>query len=183
MAQQHRQRLLAVVEPVVAAGGYDLEDLSVTRVGRRHLLRIAVDSDAGVDLDAVAELSRSISAALDKAEAEGDELIAGEYELEVGSPGVSRPLTLPRHWRRNRTRLVKVRAAGREVTGRVLATDDDGVTLDVEGAKETYSYADLGPGRVEIELKRLAELPDPEEEEDDIDADDDEDDEEEEGGA
>ncbi|MEV6931118.1 ribosome maturation factor RimP [Dactylosporangium sp. NPDC051485] len=172
MAQQHRQRLLAVVEPVVTAGGYDLEDLTVTRVGRRHLLRIAVDSDAGVDLDAVAELSRGISSALDAAEAGGDELIAGEYELEVGSPGVDRPLTLPRHWRRNRTRLVKVKAAGRELTGRVLDADDAGVTLDVDGDRQTHPYADLGPGRVQVELKRLAELPDPEDE--DIDEEDDE---------
>jgi ribosome maturation factor RimP len=164
MAQQHRQRLLAVVEPVVAAGGYDLEDLNVSRVGRRHLLRIAVDSDAGVDLDAVAELSRGISAALDEAEASGDELIAGEYELEVGSPGVDRPLTVPRHWRRNRARLVKVKAAGAEVTGRVVAADDAGVTLDVDGDRRTHAYADLGPGRVQVELKRLAELPDPEDE-------------------
>ncbi|MFI5907291.1 ribosome maturation factor RimP [Dactylosporangium sp. NPDC051541] len=174
MAQQHRQSLLAVVEPVVTAGGFDLEDLSVTRVGRKHLLRIAVDSDAGVDLDKVAELSRSISTALDKAEAEGDELIAGEYELEVGSPGVSRPLTLPRHWRRNRSRLVKVKVAGREVTGRIATADDDGVTLDVDGVRTTHAYADLGPGKVEVELKRLADLPDPDDEETDEDEDDDE---------
>jgi ribosome maturation factor RimP len=164
---QHRQRLLAVVEPVVVATGYDLEDLTVTRVGRRHLLRIAVDSDTGVNLDAVAELSRAISTALDKAEAGGDELIAGEYELEVGSPGVDRPLTEPRHWRRNRTRLVKVRAGGREVTGRVVAADDAGVTLDVDGTAQTLPYADLGPGRVQVELKRLADLPDPEDDDDD----------------
>ncbi|MER7002752.1 ribosome maturation factor RimP [Dactylosporangium sp. NPDC000555] len=174
MAQQHRQRLLAVVEPVVTQGGYDLEDLTVTRVGRRHLVRIAVDSDHGVDLDAAAELSRGISTALDTAEAGGEELIAGEYELEVGSPGVSRPLTLPRHWRRNRTRLVKVRIAGREVTGRVVSTDDAGVTLDVDvdGDRQTHAYGELGPGRVQIELKRLAELPDPDDEE--IDDEDDE---------
>src|ERR1700754_2404133 len=116
---QHRQRLSDVVRPVVTATGYDLEDLTVTRVGRRHLLRIAVDSDAGVDLDAVAEPSRGISSALDAAESGGDELIAGEYELEVGSPGVERPLTLPRHWRRNRTRRGKVKGACRGGSGRI----------------------------------------------------------------
>ncbi|MFB9408009.1 MULTISPECIES: ribosome maturation factor RimP [Dactylosporangium] len=163
-----------MVEPIVTAGGFDLEDLSITRVGRKHLLRIAVDSDEGVDLDKVAELSRSISTALDKAEAEGDELIAGEYELEVGSPGVSRPLTLPRHWRRNRSRLVKVKVAGREVTGRIIAADDAGVTLDVDGTKTKHVYTDLGPGKVEVELKRLAELPDPEDEATDEDDDEEE---------
>jgi ribosome maturation factor RimP len=163
---------------VVAAGGYDLEDLSVTRVGRRLLVRIAVDSDRGVDLDAVAELSRGISSALDAAESGGDELIAGEYELEVGSPGVERPLTLPRHWRRNRARLVKVKAAGHEVTGRVLAADDAGVTLDVDGVRQTHPYDDLGPGRVQVELKRLAELPELDDEDpdsEDTDGEDDED--------
>ncbi|MEV4140006.1 ribosome maturation factor RimP [Dactylosporangium sp. NPDC049742] len=177
-AGAHRERLRKVVEPVIVAAGFDLEELEVSRVGRRHLLRVAVDSDRGVDLDAVAEVSRAVSAALDEAEAGGDELIAGEYELEVGSRGVDRPLTEPRHWRRNRTRLVQVDAAGVPVTGRVTAVSDTGVTLDVEGAARTVAFEDLGPGRVQVEMKRLAELP--EDEEDDF-ADDEDDDDDEEG--
>jgi ribosome maturation factor RimP len=174
-AGAHRERLRKVVEPVVVAAGYDLEDLDVSRVGRRHLLRVAVDSDKGVDLDAVAMVSRAVSAALDEAEAAGDELIAGEYELEVGSRGVDRPLTEPRHWRRNRTRLVLVDVAGKPVTGRVTAVTETGVTLDVEGAARTVAFEDLGPGRVQVEMKRLAELPDDldEDGEDDEDLDDD----------
>ncbi|MEV0127010.1 ribosome maturation factor RimP [Dactylosporangium sp. NPDC050688] len=175
-AGAHRERLRKVVEPVVVAAGYDLEDLEVSRVGRRHLLRVAVDSDNGVDLDAVAEVSRAVSAALDEAEASGDELIAGEYELEVGSRGVDRPLTEPRHWRRNRTRLVQVDVTGKPVTGRVTAVTGTGVTLDVEGTARTIAFEDLGPGRVQVEMKRLAELPDDldEDEDDDLDDDDDE---------
>ncbi|MFF5226675.1 ribosome maturation factor RimP [Dactylosporangium sp. NPDC000521] len=173
-AGAHRERLRKVVEPVVVAAGFDLEELEVSRVGRRHLLRVAVDSDRGVDLDAVAEVSRAVSAALDEAEAGGDELIAGEYELEVGSRGVDRPLTEPRHWRRNRTRLVQVEVAGTPVTGRVTAVSDTGVTLDVEGAARTVAFEDLGPGRVQVEMKRLAELPDDEDEDFMEDEDDDE---------
>lgn len=173
-AGAHRERLRKVVEPVVVAAGYDLEDLEVSRVGRRHLLRVAVDSDNGVDLDAVAEVSRAVSAALDEAEASGDELIAGEYELEVGSRGVDRPLTEPRHWRRNRTRLVQVEVAGKPVTGRVTAVTGTGVTLDVEGTDRTVAFEDLGPGRVQVEMKRLAELPEDLDEDDDLDDDDDE---------
>jgi ribosome maturation factor RimP len=150
---EHRARVRAVVEPVVTEAGYDLEDLAIQRVGRRHLLRIAVDSDTGVNLDDVAELSRRISAGLDAAEASGDELIAGEYELEVGSPGVDRPLTEPRHWRRNVGRLVKVTAGGESVTARVTGADESGVLLGTD----RFAYADLGPGRVEVELKRLDE--------------------------
>lgn len=177
-AGAHRERLRKVVEPVVVAAGYDLEELDVSRVGRRHLLRIAVDSDKGVDLDAVAEVSRAVSAALDEAESGGDELIAGEYELEVGSRGVDRPLTEPRHWRRNRTRLVLVDVAGTPVTGRVTAVTETGVTLDLEGTEgtaRTVAFADLGPGRVQVEMKRLAELPEDLDEGEDGDEDEDED--------
>lgn len=172
-AGAHRDRVRKVVEPVVVAAGYDLEDLDVSRVGRRHLLRVAIDSDQGVNLDAVAEVSRAVSAALDEAEAAGDELIAGEYELEVGSRGVDRPLIEPRHWRRNRTRLVLVDVAGKPVTGRVTAVSESGVTLDVEGTAQTAAFADLGPGKVQVEMKRLAELPDDEDDDETADEDDD----------
>jgi ribosome maturation factor RimP len=143
---------------VVTGAGYDLEDLTIQRVGRRYVVRIAVDSDAGVDLDAVAELSRKISTGLDAAEAGGDELIAGEYELEVGSPGVDRPLTEARHWRRNIGRLVEVRASGRPVTARIIDVDAAGVVLDAG----RFEFVELGPGRVQVELKRLEDVVDDE---------------------
>jgi ribosome maturation factor RimP len=122
------------------------------------VVRIAVDSDAGVDLDAVAELSRKISTGLDEAEAGGDELIAGEYELEVGSPGVDRPLTEARHWRRNIGRLVEVRVSGQPVTARIIDVDAAGVVLDTG----RFELAELGPGRVQVELKRLEDVVDDE---------------------
>jgi ribosome maturation factor RimP len=147
-----------VIEPVVTGAGYDLEDLTIQRVGRRHLVRIAVDSDHGINLDQIAELAREVSARLDEAEAAGDELIAGEYELEVGSRGVDRPLTEPRHWRRNVGRLVQVKAGDRQITARITAVDPDGVTLD----ETRFGLADLGPGRIQVELKRLETVDDDE---------------------
>lgn len=157
-----RSRVRSVVEPVVSAAGYDLEALSLKRVGRRHQVRVIVDSDAGVNLDAVAELSRDISAALDEAEEAGGDLVTGEYELEVSSPGIDRPLTLARHWRRNVGRLVKVTVADRSVVGRVRAADDDGVELEIDGEPRRAAYPELGPGRVQIEFNRIAELSDDE---------------------
>jgi ribosome maturation factor RimP len=155
-----RARLRAVIEPVVAAEGYDLEDLSVSRAGRRHVVRVIVDRDGGVNLDAVADVSRAVSAALDAAEESGGELVSGEYQLEVSSPGVDRALTLPRHWRRNVGRLVKVNAGGRQVTARVLAADGERVALDNDGTTGEWAYADLGPGRVQVEFSRLDDVPD-----------------------
>ncbi|MEV4629228.1 ribosome maturation factor RimP [Micromonospora sp. NPDC049523] len=172
-----RAQLRAVIEPVVIAQGYDLEDISVSRAGRRHVVRIIVDGDGGINLDAVADVSRAISAALDLAEETGGDLIAGEYQLEVSSPGVDRPLTLPRHWRRNVGRLVKVTTKGagrsapeqrtadpapgeRQVTGRVIAADDERVRFDLDGTSGEWAYADLGPGRVQVEFSRLDEVAD-----------------------
>ena len=148
-----RARLRAVIEPVIEQAGYDLEEVNVSRAGRRHVVRVLVDTDGGINLDGVAVVSREISAALDGAEARGGEVLAGEYQLEVGSPGVDRPLTLPRHWRRNRGRLVAVNG----LTGRVVEVDDAGVVLDVDGVTRAVAFAELGPGKVQIEFKRLDE--------------------------
>jgi ribosome maturation factor RimP len=155
-----RARLREIIEPVVAAGGYDLEGLTVSRVGRRFLLRLTVDGDHGVSLDAVADISRQVSAALDAAEARGGELLPGAYQLEVSSPGVDRPLTAPRQWRRNIGRLVQVRADDRQLTGRIVAADEERVVLDVAGTAEEFRHDQIGPGRVQLEFGRLAELPD-----------------------
>jgi ribosome maturation factor RimP len=160
-----RARLRGVVEPVVTAAGYDLEDLTISRAGRRFVVRVVVDRDGGLDLDAVAEVSRTVSAALDTAEESDGELVAGEYQLEVSSPGVDRPLTLPRHWRRNIGRLVKVGP----ITGRVVGVDDAGVMLDVAGERTVIAHDDLGPGRVQVEFNRAEEVADDELEEFDED--------------
>jgi ribosome maturation factor RimP len=154
-----KARVRALIEPVVAAAGYDLEDVSLSRAGRRHVLRVLVDADGGINLDGVAVVSREISAALDAAEESGGEVLAGEYQLEVSSPGVDRPLTAPRHWRRNVGRLVAVTVAGKGLTGRLTAADDEGIELD----GRQIAYAELGPGKVQIEFKRLDEAVFPDE--------------------
>jgi ribosome maturation factor RimP len=148
-------RITAVIGPVVAAAGMDLEAVRVSTAGRRRLLRVIVDSDDGVSLDDAATVSRDLSGALDSVTVMGD----FPYTLEVSSPGVDRPLTEPRHWRRAAGRLIKVTVTGsggsRLVSGRVSATDADGVTLDIDGAPRRFAYADLGPGAVQVEFGQL----------------------------
>jgi ribosome maturation factor RimP len=162
MVQRLREAVRAVVEPVIAAAGYDLEELAVQRVGRRHVVRVTVDGDDGVGSGAIGDLSRKISRSLDVAEESGGEIIPGEYVLEVSSPGVDRPLTEARHWRRNIGRLVKVRVGERQVTGRVAAADADGVVMEAGGDRVSAPYAELGPGRVQLDFSRLAEIEDAE---------------------
>jgi ribosome maturation factor RimP len=127
----------------------DLESVRVTAAGRRRLLRVVVDSDRGVSLDDAAVISRNLSAALDSVAVMGD----FPYTLEVSSPGVDRPLTDVRHWRRAVGRLVRVPVADSgAVAGRVLSADADGVTLDVEGARRRFAYGVLGAGAVQVEF-------------------------------
>ncbi|WP_203993893.1 ribosome maturation factor RimP [Micromonospora lutea] len=177
-----RERLRSVIAPVVQAAGYDLEDLTVSRAGRRHVVRVIVDADGGINLDAVADVSRAVSTALDTAEESGGDILAGEYQLEVSSPGVDRPLTLPRHWRRNVGRLVRVTVRGaagqsggdRQVTGRVVDADAERVVLEIDADRAEWVYADLGPGRVQVEFTRLDELTESEDVDDDDDVEDEE---------
>ena len=160
-------RLSELVRPDVAAAGYDLEDLSVTAAGRRSVVRVVVDKDGGVTLDDVADISRVISDVLDAADQQDAALFGATYVLEVSSPGVDRPLTEPRHWRRNVRRLVTATLReGAPVTGRVTAADDEGVTLDVDGTEQQLSYGQVVRGNVQVEFGRKDEEPDTQPDED-----------------
>ena len=153
------RKLVGLIEPVVSAAGMDLELVRMSTAGKRRLLRIVVDSDDGVSLDDAADVSRDVSALLDASSALGDV----PYTLEVSSPGVDRPLTEPRHWRRARGRLVRVKVTGEgPVEGRVLAADGDGVTLDLAAGERRFPYVDMGAGSVQVEFGRIpdAELDD-----------------------
>lgn len=143
--------LQQVIEPVVVSEGLDLEQLELSQAGRRSRLRIIVDADGGVDLDRCAEVSRHIAKALDASDVMGERA----YTLEVSSPGVSRPLTLPRHWSRATGRLVRaVLHDGDDVTGRVVSAGDTSAVLDVDGAGRELAYADVRRAKVQVEFRK-----------------------------
>lgn len=154
MGQTIAERIETVIAPVIAGAGYDLEDVKVTQRGQWSQVRILVDRQGGINLDAVAEVSRLISGALDADEETHGQLFPGTYNLEVGSPGTERPLTLPRHWRQKVGRLVEARVGEDTVTGRIVEADDRGVTLDVSGDTTTVPYGELGAGRIQLEFSR-----------------------------
>jgi ribosome maturation factor RimP len=148
-------QLAEQLEPMVAGAvrdtGLELEELNVASAGRRRLVRVIVDTPDGaaLDLDAVADVSRAVSAALDDA----DDLLGGAYTLEVSSPGLDRPLTLPRHWRRARLRLVKARTTdGAELVGRVGDADERGVTLLVDGTRRHVDFGKIDRAVVQVEF-------------------------------
>jgi ribosome maturation factor RimP len=150
-ADRTRERLVEELTAPLLEMGLDLEAVELTPAGRRRILRVAVDKDGGVTLDDVADATKEVSRLLDGTDALGEQ----PYTLEVTSPGVDRPLTHPRHWRRNRNRLVKVVTTdGATLTGRVLSQDDESVTLDVDGERRPVRYGDVSRALVQIEFNR-----------------------------
>lgn len=163
------------VSPILAQHGLDLDAVEVVPAGKRRVLRIVVDGDGpegtGPLLDDIATATKAVSVALDESDVVG----SAAYTLEVSSRGVSRPLELPRHWRRNVGRLVTVRLAeGEPITGRVTAAGEQAATLDVAGTSREISYAEVIKALVQVELNRPAAKDVAEVETDDDETDDDE---------
>ncbi|MEV6735205.1 MULTISPECIES: ribosome maturation factor RimP [unclassified Streptomyces] len=157
MSTTQSDRLRGLLEPLVAAKGLDLEDVEMSKAGKRRMLRIIVDSDEGVELDACAELSREVSDKLDESDVMGED----EYVLEVSSPGADRPLTEHRHFVRAIGRLVKFQPVeGGELIARIIDVDDEGMDLEVPGVKgrkataRRIAFTDIAKARVEIEFNR-----------------------------
>ena len=146
------EKLEPVVADAVARAGFELEQVNVQQAGRRQLVKVVVDrdcADGGIGLDEVAVVSRAVSEALDAQDA----VLADAYTLEVTSPGLDRPLTKPRHWRRARLRAVAVRQAEDKFLARVGDADDAGVELLIDGQLRRVEYADIEHAVIEVEFK------------------------------
>ncbi len=144
-------RISGALRDPLSVLGLDLEAVELTPAGKKRVLRVAVDKDGGVTLDDIAEATRAVSRELD------DEDLMGEqaYTLEVTSRGVDRPLTEPRHWRRNHDRLVRATLRdGSQLTGRIGESDESGVTLDVSGTPRRLEFDAITKALVQIEFNR-----------------------------
>lgn len=143
--------LTLLLEPVVSTFSFDLDDIEITRSGGQKILDVTIDGDSGVNLDEVAAVSRAISEFLDNSDAMGDE----PYVLEVGTRGVTKPLTKPVHWARNIGRLVNVAGDAINAVGRIVDFTDPNVTLDIKGKLKTLSIAEISRAHIEIEFKKM----------------------------
>ncbi|MEU0859900.1 MULTISPECIES: ribosome maturation factor RimP [Streptomyces] len=157
MSTTQSERLRELLEPLVISQGLDLEEIAVDSVGRKRVLRVVVDSDSGADLDAIADVSRALSAKLDETEAMGD----AAYDLEVGTPGAERPLTEHRHFVRATDRLVKFQLTeDGELVARILAVDEEGLDVEVPGVKgrkattRRIAFPEIAKARVQVEFNR-----------------------------
>jgi ribosome maturation factor RimP len=141
--------------PAVAELGLDLYDVELSGSGRARILRVMVDRDGGVDLDAIADATQAVSPLLDTPPL--DSVIAGPYALEVSSPGLERPLRTSAHFARavGETVSVKLRPGdhgARRVRGVVTAADDSGFELALDdGATERIAHGDVTQARTVFE--------------------------------
>ena len=137
----------SAIVPIIEADGNYLEEVKIVNAGKRKLITVIVDGDSYLNLDQVASISRSISETLENLPALGD----GAFTLEVTSPGIDRPLTLPRHWKKNVGKLVEITLnSGDTHSGRIESADDAGVVLDTSSAK----FSDIKKAQLKIEFKK-----------------------------
>jgi len=143
--------LEALVRPVVEGSGLELVEVAFLREAGRRVLRVTVDRDGGVDIDALAQTSERLSRRLDL---EG--FRPGPYALEVSSPGVERPLRGPSDFARHVGEKVKVKTARQvegthTLTGTIVAADQDGVRLATEGGERSVAFEDVASARTVFE--------------------------------
>ena len=144
------EELTRLLTPIVEEFSLDLDDLSLSKAGKRRVLDVTLDGDEGVDLDEVAAVSRAISQVLDETDVMG----SLPYVLEVGTRGVNRPLVKPVHWARNVGRLVVVAGNAINATGRILEFEDPIVTLEIKGASRKIDISEISRANIEVEFKK-----------------------------
>ena len=145
------QRLATLVDECVSALGFDVEAIDLTPAGNKRVLRIALDRDGGVGIDHITDATRALSEVLDASDVMGSQ----PYTLEVTSRGVDRPLTEPRHWRRNAGRLVRLRLTDDSSNdGRIGDSDDEGVVIEGRTTSQRLTYDQISTALVQTELNR-----------------------------
>ncbi len=166
--EERTSRVHHELAAVLDGSGVMVESVAIHPAGKRRLMRVTVDRDLStlptddhtsavepLTLDEIAEATRAVSAHLDDSDVMG----TGPYVLELTSFGVDRPLTQPRHFRRNVTRLLRLTPTeGEQVVGRVRVAGPQEVTLAVDdGSERTIGYADIARAQVEVEFTRRTE--------------------------
>ncbi len=137
-----------MLEPTVQRLGYELADLEVRLSGKGGLVRITIDKPEGIDLDDCEKVSHAVSALLDV-----EDPMAGEYNLEVSSPGLDRKLTKVEHFQRFEGETVKITMrfpieGRRRFRGKLLSSNDESIVVEVDGESHSLPLARLDTARL-----------------------------------
>lgn len=143
----NKEQVLAVISPAIESLGFYVEDITITSAGKRSMLTVIVDGDTHLSLDQVTVATKAISEIVENLPTLGN----NPFTLEVTSPGLDRPLTKPRHWRKNQDRLIKiVLTDGKEIKGRIKDSTESSVAVD----DQVIKYADIKRATLEVEFKK-----------------------------
>lgn len=143
-----KEEISAVITPALKSLGFYLEDITITSAGKRSMLTVIVDGDTHLSLDQVTVATKAIGELVEGIQSLGD----SPFTLEVTSPGIDRPLTKPRHWRKNIDRLIKVILLdGKEVKGRIKDASELSATVD----QQVILFTDIKRATLEIEFKQV----------------------------
>jgi ribosome maturation factor RimP len=143
----NKEQVLAVITPAIESLGFYIEDITITSAGKRSMLTVIVDGDTHLSLDQVTVATKAISEIVENLPTLGN----NPFTLEVTSPGLDRPLTKPRHWRKNQDRLIKiVFNDGKEKMGRIKDSTESSVTVD----EQVINFADIKRATLEVEFKK-----------------------------
>ena len=143
----NKEQVLAVITPEIESLGFYVEDITITSAGKRSMLTVIVDGDTHLSLDQVTVATKAISEIVENLPTLGN----NPFTLEVTSPGLDRPLTKPRHWRKNQDRLIKiVLNDGKEKMGRIKDSTESSVTVD----EQVINFADIKRATLEVEFKK-----------------------------
>jgi ribosome maturation factor RimP len=143
-----KEEISAVITPALSNLGLYLEDITITSAGRRSMLTVIVDGDAHLSLDQVTVATKAISELVENVQSLGQT----PFTLEVTSPGLDRPLTKPRHWRKNIDRLVKiVLLDGKEIIGRIKGASEISASVD----EQVINFVDIKRAKLEVEFKQV----------------------------
>jgi ribosome maturation factor RimP len=144
--------LTELLTPAVTRAGFVLEEVTVTPVGKRRLVAVVVDcEDRNPSLDEVTVVSKEVSSILDNYTQMGEM----PFTLEVTTPGIDRPLTLVRHWKKNRGRLVKITPkTGEKYIGRIASVKENSVVIEIKGKESEVSFEEISRAQIEVEFNR-----------------------------
>ena len=141
-----------LLNPAVTRAGFVLEEVTVTPVGKRRLISVVVDCEnRNPSLDEVTVVSKEVSAILDTYTQLGEM----PFTLEVTTPGIDRPLTELRHWKKNVGRLVKITPhTGEKYVSRIKEVLAREVILENKGKEVTVAFSDISRAQIEVEFNR-----------------------------
>jgi ribosome maturation factor RimP len=144
----NKEQVTAAITPIIESLGFYVEDIAITTAGKRSMLTVIVDGDTHLSLDQVTVATKAISEIVENLPTLGN----NPFTLEVTSPGLDRPLTKPRHWQKNKDRLIKIILNdGKEITGRIKDSTQSSVTID----EQVINFADMKRATLEIEFKQV----------------------------